>query len=318
MSALLQRHIATTGDTLRPAGCAHGACDGTSPYTCDAGGRRSAEAFRMTGFPPPPSEDAYARIAPWYDREHDAFEDDVQFYRDIAASAGPAVLEIGCGSGRVTLPLARMGSAVTGVDSSASMLALCRQRLDSEPARVQQRVTLVHADARDLGAGVPPSHALAILPLNTLAHFAAAADRLAVLRQVREHLVTGGRLVLDVDLEGPRRLLAQPGLLWMLGTWDLSRADQGTPDTEVQVIHFVSAAPGAEPDTAIVTHIFDVQRSDGRVRRAVSRMTLGILTRHELELTLEHAGFTLEATYGSYDLEPYVTGAERAICIAHS
>ena len=77
--------------------------------------------------------DAYAGIAQWYDADYDAFADDRQFYRDLAAGAGHNIIEVGCGTGRVTLPLARMGRTITGIDASPAMLARCHDRLAGEP-----------------------------------------------------------------------------------------------------------------------------------------------------------------------------------------
>jgi SAM-dependent methyltransferase len=265
----------------------------------------------------PDRPDEYAAIAAWYDHEHDAFQDDVAFYLDLAAGAGPRLLEIGCGTGRVTLPLAQAGSHITGVDASEAMLARCRLRLAGAPARAAQRVALVRADARALGEQVPPDHAMAILPLNTFAHFARPADRQRALAEIRAHLVAGGRLVLDLDLDGPRRLLAQPGLLWLMGNWQTTPADPA-PDAARQVTHFVSAAPGGDPDTISVTHIYDAQDKQGTVRRVVTTMTQAVLTHQELLLTLEQAGFAVEAVYGSYDLEPYRSGAERIVVVART
>jgi SAM-dependent methyltransferase len=273
----------------------------------------------MPTFPPPEDDraDPYAAIAAWYDHEHDDYQDDIALYADLAAGAGPDVLEIGCGSGRVTLPLAQAGSRVTAVDASATMLARCRARLAAAPARVAQRVKLVRADARALGEDVPTTHALAIIPLNTFAHFALPDDRRRVLERVRTHVVPGGRLVLDLDVEGPRRLLAQPGLLWLLGTWEADAPD-ASPDATARVSHFVSAAPGAEPDTIAITHLYDAQDARGTVRRTVVAMTQSMLTHRELLLTLEQAQFAIEAVYGSYELEPYRGGAERVIVVART
>jgi SAM-dependent methyltransferase len=275
----------------------------------------------MTAGPPLQPHDAasdpYAVIAQWYDHEHDAYQDDIAFYTDLAAGAGPDVLEIGGGSGRVTLPLAQAGSRVTAVDASATMLARCRARLAAAPTRVAQRVTLVRADARAIDEQASATHALAIIPLNTFAHFALPEDRQRVLAQVRAHVVPGGRLVLDLDLDGPRRLLAQPGLLWLLGSWALD-ASSATPDAVRRVSHFVSALPGAEPDTVAITHLYDTQDAHGIVRRTMATMTQCVLTHQELLLTLAQAQYAVEAVYGSYDLEPYRSGAERVIVVART
>jgi SAM-dependent methyltransferase len=265
----------------------------------------------------PDDVDAYAAIAEWYDHEHDAYEDDIAFYTDLASGAGPDLLEIGCGTGRVTLPLARAGSRVTAVDSSTAMLARCRARLANEPTRVAQRVTLLRADARELGDRAPANHAMAIIPLNTFAHFALPEDRQRVLEQVRAHVVPGGRLVIDLDLESPRRLLAQPGLLWLMGSW-LTTSSDGAPEAVSRITHCISAAPGTELDTMTITHLYDAQDAHGTVRRVVTTMTQCVLTHQELLLTLAQAGFVVEADYGSYELEPYRTGAERVVVVAQA
>lgn len=270
----------------------------------------------MPDQPPTDADDPYAAIARWYDLQHDAFEDDLRFYEEVASGAGPDILEIGCGTGRLTVALARMGRSVTGVDASAAMLARCQARLSAEPAAVQRRVTLAHADARALGGVVPRPHSLALIPLNTLAHFTTLDDRLVVLSQVRERLVPGGSLVLDVDLHGPRRLLELPGHLWLDDVWMIEPqdADRGA----VQVAHLFTAFPLPGGDGLLVTHFYDAQAADGTVRRTIARMPMALLTCGEVELTLRQAGFAVEAVYGDFELTPYDTEAQRAVFVAHA
>jgi SAM-dependent methyltransferase len=261
--------------------------------------------------------DPYAPIARWYDLEHDAFTDDVGFYLDLASGTGPLVLEIGCGTGRVTAPLAQAGSRVTGVDASPAMLAACRARLERLAPRVAERVSLVHADAGVLGDTAPGPFSLALIPLNTLAHFATLADRLAVLMAIQRRLAPGARLALDLDLEGPRRLLAAQGQLWHMGTWDVLDTD-AQDEAVIAVSHLSSAARASAGAALTVTHWYDAMTARGDVRRTLARTTLAVLTRDEVHLTLERAGFVVEDVYGSYELEPYEAGAERAIFVAHS
>ena len=88
-----------------------------------------------------------AELAAVYDAIY-ADRDDAGFWRKIAASAtgsGP-ILELGCGTGRVLLPLARAGFEITGLDLSTAMLERCRAALRSEPPELHDRVRLAVAD----------------------------------------------------------------------------------------------------------------------------------------------------------------------------
>lgn len=264
--------------------------------------------------------DPYAEIARWYDLQHDAFDDDLRFYAEVAAGASPNVLEIGCGTGRLTVALARGGSHVTGVDASAAMLARGHARVAAEPLAIQRRITLVRADARALAGVVAETYGLAVIPLNTFAHFETLADRLALLEQVHGRLVPGGALVLDIDLHGPRRLLEMPGHLWLDDVWTLAPEDAASdePSDAAQVAHLLSAMPSSSGDSLLITHFYDVQAASGALCRTIARMPLALLTRGEVDLTLRQAGFAVEAVYGDFELTSYEAGAPRAVFVAHA
>ncbi len=74
---------------------------------------------------------------------------DVAFFVDTARASGGPVLEVGCGTGRVLIPTARAGIAISGIDLSPQMLDVCQRRLAQEPVEVQRRVQLDLADMRD-------------------------------------------------------------------------------------------------------------------------------------------------------------------------
>ena len=88
-------------------------------------------------------------FAEFYDILHAGLAD-VDAYVEFAKRYGPALLELGCGTGRILVPLARAGLEVTGVDRSEDMLELCRQKLAYEDEEVRSRARLMRADTRDL------------------------------------------------------------------------------------------------------------------------------------------------------------------------
>ena len=97
--------------------------------------------------------EGWDEYAPFYDWENARTlgRRDVPFWRTLAAQAAGPVLELGCGTGRIALPLGRAGAHVVGIDRSEAMLARARQRI--RRARLQRRVQLVRGDIRMLPFG---------------------------------------------------------------------------------------------------------------------------------------------------------------------
>jgi SAM-dependent methyltransferase len=134
--------------------------------------------------------DLYDYVVPYRERA------DVGFFVEAATTAGGPVLELGCGTGRVLIPTVRAGIEVTGLDLSARMLAVCRQRLADEPEAVRARARLVEADMRRFDAR--ERFAMATIPFRPFQHLLTIEDQLACLSCIRSHLVEDGALVVDL------------------------------------------------------------------------------------------------------------------------
>jgi ubiquinone/menaquinone biosynthesis C-methylase UbiE len=87
--------------------------------------------------------------ADYYDSCFSGLEGDLQFYVEEAEKAGAPVLELGCGTGRILLPIAKAGLNIVGLDRAPTMLALLRQKLAKLNPDVQGRVSLIEGDMRD-------------------------------------------------------------------------------------------------------------------------------------------------------------------------
>lgn len=124
-----------------------------------------------------------------------------------ARAAGP-VLEYGAGTGRVTLPMARAGARVTGIDLARTMLDTHEARLEREPPQVRARVRLVHGDMRSVR--LDERFALVVAPFNVMLHLYTNDDLLEFLARVREHLAPGGRFAFDVSVPKGEELSRDP------------------------------------------------------------------------------------------------------------
>lgn len=120
---------------------------------------------------------------------------DIDFYHSQAAMVGDSILELACGTGRVGIPLARMGYDVTGIDISEDMLAIYRKKLENEKRRIKSRVHLLQADITKVE--LEQKFDLIILPATTICLFDEGMLKI-IFGFVREHLNEGGRFVFDV------------------------------------------------------------------------------------------------------------------------
>ena len=136
-----------------------------------------------------------------YDLEYDTQTEDVIFYVKTAHQSAGKVLELGCGNGRITLPIARSGLKIIGLDNNPKMLTHFRNKLSHEPESVQQRVQILEADYRDIpNCGL---FSLILLPFNALHHCNDHHDVLKLLECVKTRLTPNGRFVLDCYLPDP-------------------------------------------------------------------------------------------------------------------
>lgn len=125
-----------------------------------------------------------------YDAEHGSLDADGAFMLAVARRTGGPVLDIACGSGRIALPLARSGIAVTGIDLSAEML----ERARAQSAGLQLRLDL--ADCRDFNVAGRP-FACAVMAGHAFQAMLTDADQRALFRCVHRHLAPGGIFAFD-------------------------------------------------------------------------------------------------------------------------
>jgi SAM-dependent methyltransferase len=243
--------------------------------------------------------DEYASIADLYDHVT-LYRDraDIAFFVDAAEHAGGAVLEVGCGTGRVLIPTARAGVEIVGLDSSPQMLAVCRERLRREPGRVQEKVSLAQADMRHFDLG--RTFALATIPFRPFQHLLTIDDQLACLSCVRTHLVDGGLLIFDLFNPSLDALVNTP-----LGQEISTEPEFSTPDGRRVTRCFKIVASDRFLQINDIELIYNVTHPDDRQERLVQAFRMRYLFRFEVEHLLARAGFVVEHLYAGYDRSEY-------------
>jgi len=138
--------------------------------------------------------DPRAAAARYYDLSPE-FPADIPFYLDRLPSAASRVLELGCGTGRVTVPLANASARLHGVDHSEAMVDICRRKLAANrvgPDRAQ--VTVADIAALQLDTQFD----FIIAPFRVMQNLGSDAQVAALFHGIREHLAVGGRCILNV------------------------------------------------------------------------------------------------------------------------
>ncbi len=246
--------------------------------------------------------DIYARF---YDPDLGRLDADLQMYQQFAARCDSPILELGCGTGRVLVPLARQGYRSTGIDASAAMLEKAQEKVVAED--LGDRVTLVE---QEMGAlELEERFNMAFAALNSFAHLHTTDDQLATLARIRRHLNPGGLLVLDMFNPDLARLLDARGQVALAKVMDGPGAGRRT-------MRFTTDEVDLGRQLIHTTYIVDEIDAEGQVRRTLFPFSLRYIFRYEMELLLRHAGFEVEAIYGSYDLDEFSGDSEKLIATA--
>jgi SAM-dependent methyltransferase len=243
--------------------------------------------------------DEYESVAELYDHVVPyATRGDIEFFVQEARAADGDVLELGCGTGRVLIPLARAGIRITGLDSSAAMLDVLRQKLATEPVDVRARVQLTVGDMRSFE--LPGTFALVTIPFRPFQHLLTVADQLACLTSIHRHLRPDGRLILDLFNPSIDYLANRP-------TGELLPEGPAVtlPDGRILERSFRIVAQDRFRQVNDIELIYDTTESDGRKRRAVHSFSMRYFFRFEVEHLLARAGFVVENLFAGYDRSPY-------------
>lgn len=236
----------------------------------------------------------YRLVADLYD-SYCRFDEDLDFFRRLAAETEGPILELMAGTGRVTLPLAEAGGPVVAVDLSLPMLEVLRRKLAASEGAVQ----VVCCDVRALPFG--RRFPAAVWPFHGISELADAGERLEALRQLHAVLDKTGLLVLTLHNPAIRQRTID-------GRWH----DYGTHRRPGNgTIVTLSGRFAIDPDDGSIagTQRVEVRSRDGELvelREFPIRFCLP--SRADIEREIEAAGFEIEELWGDYDASPFDLG----------
>jgi SAM-dependent methyltransferase len=236
------------------------------------------------------------------------FRGDSDWYRRKAQECGGPVLELGAGTGRITLAIAQDGGRIHALDADLGMLEALRMKIAAQPSEVRERVIAINGDMRDFQ--LKEKFALVIAPFRVFLHNLTEHDQLACLRRVREHLRPGGHFAFNVFHPSLEFMAQHAGALAGVWRWTetFQRADGGSLvrseanryDTVRQRVHS--------------QHRYEEFGADGTLRRTfLHRLELAYLYPADVRRLLGQAGFTSVQIDGAFDGRPFENDTDELV-----
>ncbi|MHC4839807.1 MAG: class I SAM-dependent methyltransferase [Planctomycetota bacterium] len=239
-----------------------------------------------------------------YELHAEGVPGDIRYFSKLAKVAG-RVLDLGAGSGRVSVAMAKVGAKVAGIELSEDMLRLADKRISRLDVATAKRISLYHGDMRDFDFG--RKFPLIIIPFRSFQHLMTPEDQRACLQCCHRHLTKTGRLVIDL-FDPNLRILGDN--LSHNGTSLRKLQDIPYKDGHITVSNFRLMCPG-EQRIEEDWH-YEYFSADGLSRwKKLQRLKLRYSYRFEMEHLFELEGFKVVKLEGDFRGGAYDHGTEQ-------
>ena len=231
-----------------------------------------------------------------YDRIFGQRGQDLQFYIEQAQQTVGPVLEFGCGTGRVTVPLIKSGIQVVGVDNSEKMLNIARDKCTDVMSDLLSPQWLI-GDMRNISLG--KKFHLILMPYRGFLSILSVEDQIKCLNNIKTHLEPGGKFIFDIFV--PDLQTITEGSLMPVHLWDVSDPntgntlviwDQSTFDNHNQIINIRLMLEEVDADGIVL-------------KKSYKQSQIKYIHRYEMQHLLELGGFEILDLYGGFEYQDF-------------
>ncbi|MDQ1258079.1 MAG: hypothetical protein QG656_2688 [Candidatus Hydrogenedentes bacterium] len=254
---------------------------------------------------------AFDGWAEYYDLIHAGLPGEAEFYVGQAVRLGAKTLELGCGTGRIAIPMAMSGVDVVGLDNSEPMLECCREKLSAvEP--VPGTLRTVCADMTDFDLN--ERFDLIVMAYRTFMHLLTQRDQRRCLMAVRHHLADDGVFILNVWVPKPSRIVT--GVAGPAASAMRLAGRHPIPETGETVVHRQSARCDEFRQLIEDDRLFQVLDKKGSItEEARLPMVRTWITPREMDNLVRLCGFDVEACFGDFDCNALGENSDEAIWV---
>jgi SAM-dependent methyltransferase len=257
----------------------------------------------------------FYRRAEMYDLDYVDYTADIQFNIQLACELARdgKVLEFACGTGRITFPLARAGTDITGVDITPAMLDIAKAKLTREIAEKwvePGQVRLLEGDMRSFDAG-KGQYKYVLIPFTSFLHLTSRPDQQEALANCYDHLIPGGYFLADIFLPDATHLARY------LGSNLLSHEKVAvSEERNIMLVRLTSSTYDQATQIISQKWYYQVYELTGERRLLESYwvpIELRVIFPAEWELLLEAAGFRIVEKWGDFARTPFGPKSSRML-----
>ncbi len=228
-------------------------------------------------------------------------KDDIDFYKELAVKHGRKAMELGVGTGRVAIDLAKAKVKVWGIDSSPHMLNVARQKLRKENASVRKRVKLKLGDMRTFKSG--QTFPFIYIAGSTFEHCITKEDQRKCLNSVYDALEKQGTLAFDISQP---RLVKPTSSYWV---------DRKALNKNGEIVRTIFSRRNPQTNVVSVNLFFEVYHVGELKKKYYEHGEALLSSRRDIEVLLKKVGFKVIEVYGSFDKTACNEASERAVFV---
>ncbi len=237
----------------------------------------------------------------YYDLQNKNFTEDIPFYLKQIEKFGQPVLELACGTGRITIPIAERGIEITGLDISEPMLSYAKTKAEEKGVDIEW----VKADCRNFE--LSKKFNVILLPFNSICLLRDISSIESCLSRVKAHLKEDGRFIIDVFNPNLKLLTRDPSKRYPVFEFP----DPGTGETVVVTENNIYDA------STQINKVMWHYKIGNRAEEITEELDMRIFYPQELKEILQCNGFEIESVSGDYDESPFVSASPKQLVISH-